>query len=168
MLRSLLLCILLVLSLSTVEAEDVRAGRVVGLATTMTAWVAAHTDYAAPEPPPVEFQDQETLRQRCYPGFASHQVPLIRGIYDPENPIIYLDSDCDLDNLVDASYLLHEVVHHVQLANNAHLQVQCRDQLEGEAVTLQALWLKEKGISEPLEALGIDERTLRIIGSCQR
>ncbi|SFU68633.1 hypothetical protein SAMN04487955_10673 [Halomonas korlensis] len=138
------------------------------LAAKMTAWVAAQTDYTAPDPPPVEFLDQIALRQRCYPGFDLNHVPQVGGLYDPKNKTIYLDVDCDLNDLTSASYLLHEVVHHVQLANNAHLRVRCREQLEGEAVTLQALWLKDKGISDPLDALGIDERTLRIIGSCPR
>lgn len=167
-LRSLLFSIPLMLSLITAQAGDDRAEQAMILATNMTAWVAAHTDYTAPEPPPVEFLDQIALRQRCYPGFDLNHVPQVGGVYDSRDSTIYLDVVCDLNDQIAASYLLHEVVHHVQLANNAHLQVRCREQLEGEAVTLQTLWLKDKGISDPLEALGIDERTLRIIGSCPR
>ncbi|WP_151443755.1 DUF6647 family protein [Halomonas lysinitropha] len=167
-LRSLLLCVPLLLSLSAAQAGDNRAERAMILSTNMTAWVAAHTNYTAPNPPPVEFLDQIDLRQRCYPGFDLNLVPQVGGVYDPKNKTIYLDVDCNLNEPTSASYLLHEVVHHFQLANDAHLLVRCREQLEGEAVKLQSLWLKEKGVSDPLESLGIDERTLRIIGSCQR
>ncbi|SFH51796.1 DUF6647 family protein [Modicisalibacter xianhensis] len=148
------------------QADDDRSERVMALSSNMILWVVSHTEYAAPDPPSVEFIDQMALRQRCYPGLDLTHVPQLWGIYDPVTATIYLDDDCRLDDQVSASYLLHEIVHHVQVANDAHLHVKCRGRLEGEAVTLQAQWLKEKGVENPLEVLGIDERTLEIISSC--
>ncbi|SFT65706.1 DUF6647 family protein [Halomonas saccharevitans] len=133
-----------------------------------SAWLALRTDYREPVLPGVQFESQASLQQRCFPDFPEPLGILVKGAYDPVDGIIYLDVDLDLDDLIDQSYLLHELVHHFQVH---HAQRHDRDdaatrprgRLEGEAYRLQLRWLEEAGVADPLAALGIDDKTLRII-----
>lgn len=43
-----------------------------------------------------------------------------------------------------------------------------RGRLEGEAYRLQLRWLEHVGVTDPFQALGLDEGTLRLIERSQR
>ncbi|MDT8878121.1 DUF6647 family protein [Halomonas saccharevitans] len=119
-----------------------------------SAWLALRTDYREPVLPGVQFESQASLQQRCFPDFPEPLGILVKGAYDPVDGIIYLDVDLDLDDLIDQSYLLHELVHHFQVH---HAQRHDRDdaatrprgRLEGEAYRLQLRWLEEAGGGGP-------------------
>ncbi|EKV27518.1 hypothetical protein C882_1364 [Caenispirillum salinarum AK4] len=132
----------------------------------MTHWVAAEIEVPAPPPPVVARTDQADLRRRCFPGFRFEDAPGVRGAYDPATGVVLLDDACDLSRLEDASYLLHEIVHHVQLHNGLDKTARCRAELEGQAFRLQVQWLEEQGVADPLALLGTDERTLRMLETC--
>ncbi|MFY0990833.1 DUF6647 family protein [Halomonas sp. C05BenzN] len=134
----------------------------------MIAWVVARTDYTASPPPTIALESQLSLKARCFPGFNMQHLPDVMGVYDPGNGTIYLDFAFDSGSVLDVSYLLHEVVHHMQVQSGAHLRASCREVLEGEATRLQLEWLREHGVADPYETLGIDQKTLRIIEMCPR
>ncbi|MDW7746455.1 DUF6647 family protein [Halomonas sp.] len=134
----------------------------------LSAWLAARTDYREPPIPGILFESQSRLQQRCFPDFPEQRGTLVKGAYDPAEKIIYLDTEFESDDLVDRSYLLHELVHHFQVHNAEDIGFRTRGILEGEAYRLQLRWLREAGVSDPLVTLGIDERTLLIIDRCPR
>lgn len=134
----------------------------------LSAWLDERTDYREPPIPGILFESQARLQQRCFPDFPQRLSTLIKGAYAPAEKIIYLDTEFESDDLVDRSYLLHELVHHFQVHNRADTGVRSRGILEGEAYRLQLRWLSEAGVSDPLVTLGIDEKTLLIIERCPR
>lgn len=154
-----------------------------------SAWLAEQTADPTPGLPGVGFERQAALQQRCFPDFPEPLGVRINGAYDPEEARIYLDAALDLSNRLDQSYLLHELVHHFQVHGvrfsvvdpydesspdsasgdarpgvpPAGAEARSRGRLEGEAYRLQLRWLEHVGVAEPLEALGLDDRTLQII-----
>lgn len=134
----------------------------------LSGWLAARTAYREPPIPGILFESQSRLQQRCFPDFPQRPGTLLKGAYDPAEGILYLDIDFDSDDLVDRSYLLHELVHHFQVHNREDTGVRSRGLLEGEAYRLQLRWLGEAGVPDPLVTLGIDEKTLLIIERCPR
>lgn len=166
MVRSL--AALAAMAIALIPAAAATGSAVGEAAVEMTAWVADVTGYDAPPPPTVTFADQSVLRELCYPGCDDgDDLPKVLGVYDPRVGIILLDEAFDGGEARDRSTLLHEVVHHVQEANDARARARCKQELEGEALRLQIRWLHEQeGIDDPLAFLGINEFTLRILGSC--
>lgn len=134
----------------------------------LSTWLALRTDYREPPVPEILFENQSRLQQRCFPDFPEQQGILLKGAYDPAEKIIYLDITFDSDDLVDRSYLLHELVHHFQVHHREDHGIRTRGILEGEAYRLQLRWLEEAGVSDPLVVLDIDESTLLIIERCPR
>ncbi|WP_422674118.1 DUF6647 family protein [Billgrantia antri] len=113
-------------------------------------------------------ESQEALQKRCFPGWTAGLPPRVLGVYDPATSTIYLDQSFNTANLLDRSYLLHELVHHVQLSNGSMVRSRSKGYLEGQALRLQLAWLREQGVADPMSLLGIDERTIRIIEACPR
>lgn len=132
-----------------------------------TAWLEANTAYAAPPLPTISLESQPRLKARCFPGFPAHLVPRVMGVYDPDEAAIHVHEGFDPDDLIDMSYLLHELVHHFQVHSLEVAQQVCRGTLEGEAIRLQLAWLEEQGCEDPMALLGIDEKTLAIIERCR-
>lgn len=161
------LAFLAILLLPSQELHGAAASDVHGMVAEMTAWTVGATDYAAPPPPRLAVVNQAYLKELCFPGCADADLPFVQGAYDPRVETVFLDATFDADLPLHRSYLLHEVVHHVQLANDADETARCREELEGEALRLQVRWLREEeGVDDPLDYLGIDELTLLILGSC--
>lgn len=142
------------------------AGSLDALAGRLSAWLDAHTGYSAVPPPPLRRVSEPLLKSRCFPAFPPHLVPRVLAAYDADDGVVYLSEQLDMSRRVDRSYLLHELVHHVQNAHGALREARCKGKLEGEAVRLQLQWLEEQGEPDPFETLGIDARTLRILESC--
>lgn len=161
-----LLALLLVLpvapAVSSSSGDDPSA-QIMRITREQSAWLTARTEYREPDLPGVRFESQAALRHRCFPAFPDKLDVRVKGAYDPEEGNIYLDVDIDLDNLVNQSYLLHELVHHFQVHNRDDTGSRSRGRLEGEAYRLQLRWLEEAGVADPLETLGIDEKTLQLI-----
>ncbi len=168
----LLTAMLLAASFPSSAAPELPEGRPIPslepLVRDMSAWLAAQTGYREPPIPGILFESQTRLQQRCFPGFPEQPGTLLKGAYDPAEKIIYLDIDFESGDLVDRSYLLHELVHHFQVHNRDDTGVRTHGILEGEAYRLQLRWLRGTGVSDPLVTLGIDEKTLLIIERCPR
>lgn len=163
--RALFLALALLLPAASAGAAP--ADDLVQAVRTMTLWVAEKTGLPAPAPPAVERTSQAALRIKCFPRLRPRDAPPLWGAYDARRRIIFMDDGCRPGRLVDASYLLHEVVHHVQMRNGLDKTARCRAELEGQAVRLQVQWLREQGAADPLALLGTDVRTVTKLGMCR-
>jgi hypothetical protein len=85
----------------------------------------------------------------------------IRALYDLNNTIIYLLEDWDKSNLIDRSFLLHELVHHLQKEEGYELRII----REEESYELQFMYLRESAIDDPEEVLRISD-LFSIMNNC--
>jgi hypothetical protein len=46
------------------------------------------------------------------------------------------------------------------------MEGKCRGQLERQAYDLQIMWLREQGVTNPYDVIGIDEFTIFLISRC--
>jgi len=86
----------------------------------------------------------------------------VKGLYHKDDKIIYLRDDWDQYNLIDRSFLLHELVHHRQIESN----YKCRQEKEKEAYELQFKYLIENAINNPQEVLHINDLFYIILTTC--
>ena len=86
----------------------------------------------------------------------------IKALYHRDNKIIYLHEDWNEYNLLDRSFLLHELVHHRQ----KEAEYMCRQEMEHEAYELQFKFLKENAINNPQEILDINDVFYVILTTC--
>ena len=68
------------------------------------------------------------------------------GAYYPESGSIELAPDLDLTEAFGQSYLLHELVHAAQYANDAQASARCPQTLEAEAYSVQSDFLRAHGL----------------------
>ena len=73
-----------------------------------------------------------------------------------------MHNDWDQYNIVDRSFLLHELVHHRQIESN----YKCRQEKEKEAYELQFKYLIENAINNPQEVLHINDLFYIILTTC--
>tara|TARA_R110002020_G_C15980725_1_gene748429 strand:- start:287 stop:703 length:417 start_codon:yes stop_codon:yes gene_type:complete len=85
----------------------------------------------------------------------------IRALYDLNNTIIYLLEDWDKSNLIDRSFLLHELVHHLQKEEGYEVRII----REEESYELQFMYLRESAIDDPEEVLRISD-LFSIMNNC--
>lgn len=69
------------------------------------------------------------------------------ALYDPLANRIRISDDLDLESPVGRSYLLHELVHHLQFAHGQDAD-NCVGRLEAEAYRVQARYLREHDFQE--------------------
>ncbi len=124
------------------------------LAQALSKIVSAETTYRPPPCPKIGFS---TLPEG---GTAVHSQA---GAYLPDSGRIELAPDLDLTTAYGQSYLLHELVHAAQYASGAQNHVACPAALEAEAYTVQAHFLRERGLGQ--EALVISLLADQL-GSC--
>ncbi|MBN2906338.1 MAG: hypothetical protein JXJ18_06500 [Rhodobacteraceae bacterium] len=84
----------------------------------------------------------------------------LRAVYDWPNRRVLLVAPWAPDDPRDVSILLHELVHHVQLANRTW---ECLQAPEWEAYKLQERWLAERGIEA-----GFDWLQIYFLSRCPR
>ena len=101
------------------------------------------------ELPKVEVMSRAALAAEMTLGVkaASDDALELAALYDPVARTILVSDELDLDGPVGRSYLLHELVHHLQYANgqDAH---GCVGRLEAEAYRVQARYLRKHGHTE--------------------
>ncbi len=116
-------------------------------------FVASSTGYVPPPCPQIGFTavpPAQSLRSQA-------------GAYLPDSGRIELAPDLDLTTIYGQSYLLHELVHAAQYANNAQTRAACPAALEAEAYSVQADFLRQNGL--PQEAVLISLLANQL-GSC--
>ena len=128
----------------------------------LTAWIIAKTGWTVGGVPAIRFVPPEELVKRYTGGKST--APHIGALYSHKDDTIYLPDGWNPDNLRDRSALLHELVHHLQMANN--VKAACRAEYEWDAYRLQIAWLREKGIEDPLKFLGINLMAIYVFSCC--
>jgi hypothetical protein len=102
-----------------------------------------------------ELHEKFNIEERC-------DGVKIKALYHRDNKIIYLHEDWNEYNLLDRSFLLHELVHHRQKES----EYMCRQEMEHEAYELQFKFLKENAINNPQEILDINDVFYVILTTC--
>ena len=125
-------------------------------------WIGANSTLPAEgvPPPEVEFLSSEELRT-LYIIEDVCDTGEIRALYDLNNTIIYLLEDWDKSNLIDRSFLLHELVHHLQKEEGYEVRII----REEESYELQFMYLRESAIDDPEEVLRISD-LFSIMNNC--
>jgi len=111
--------------------------------------------------PEIEFISSEELHDLYTIEEACDTVE-IRALYDLNNTIIYLLDDWDQNNLIDRSFLLHELVHHLQKEEGYEFRIM----REEESYEIQFIYLKESAINDPEEVLHISNLFYIIMNNC--
>ena len=111
--------------------------------------------------PQVEFVSSEEMHRMFGMG-EDCGGPTVKALYQIEDKIIYLQEDWDQYNLIDKSFLLHELIHHSQKLEG----YECREKREEEAYELQFKYLKENAIDNPKEVLHINDMFYIIMTTC--
>jgi hypothetical protein len=111
----------------------------------LLAWIGANSGYDVTpiEPQAVEIVFCEPGERIAYEG-GNVVVPAeVRGLYDPARTTITLVRPWSVDEPMDVSTLLHELVHRLQWSQRAW---PCVGAPELEAYRLQDRWLREHAV----------------------
>jgi hypothetical protein len=145
----------------------------------MMIWIASVTGMAVTTPPPnppVYAQERvlkyimndcsnEIYKERCRIIFEEKSNGSVMGIFDHDTNNIYLNQSIRaLDQKIQDSILVHELVHYMQFQNN--LPYTCLGQLEELAYKVQSQWLIENGRKDVYEELEISPLWVFIITQC--
>ena len=125
-------------------------------------WIVAQTHWTLHEPPPIRLIASAEMTKMYSDGEPNH--PKIEALYSLKDHIIYLTEGWHPNKLGDRSKLLHELVHHLQFLNG--IKATCPQESEWQAYQLQVDWLREQGVDDPLELLGINPLFIYIIAHC--
>lgn len=149
----------------------------------MMLWIHNATGYTIPEIPDIKYLSTMDLRAYAY---GCNQVPIPNGnediceakdnwdidnrgpiaLYDHIDKVVILNKDFDITTVHDQSVLFHELVHHLQYANDIDSTVKCNGELEKEAYTLQDEWLHEKYGLNVWDTIQINQLFFMLITSC--
>lgn len=121
-------------------------------------WIAAETGLMIPPPPPVVLVSDVKMLE------LAHGNSEVRGLYSRDSATIYLRNDWNAADLRSRASLLHELVHHVQVANK--LPSRCPAERERLAYELTLKWLREQGVADPYEVLNTDAFTIIFFSAC--
>ena len=131
---------------------------------TLIAWIAAHSDLAAAGAPDIRYVQKQAMQGLFAAAAANGSYMQLEAFYAPGKAAVYLQNSWRADDLRDRSVLLHELVHHLQAANN--VRVSCPAALERQAYGLQFEWLREHGVADPYEFTGLNVLTVIMAGAC--
>jgi hypothetical protein len=118
-------------------------------------WIAGKTGWKTVARPQIETRSESELATMFFGGTTGSDSAGPLALYAREQHVVFLSDRLVFNALSDESILLHELVHHLQVANGIHFE--CREAEEGQAYRLQIDWLKEHGIQDPYRMLGLSE-----------
>ncbi|WP_349627706.1 MULTISPECIES: DUF6647 family protein [unclassified Bradyrhizobium] len=127
------------------------------------AWIVAKTGLSAPDHPRIHFVTVADMAMRH--GSPEDRGLELQALYNRDEGAIYLPQGWRPDDLRQKSTLLHEVVHHVQRANNIVLP--CIAAYERQAYELQIEWLREEGVADPYALIKTNELGIYIASACR-
>ena len=140
------------------ESED----EMTRTAAPLLAWIVAKTHWDVGAMPPVHFVSREQLT-KMYSGGQPTGVVAYSLHCEADHGIYLLDS-WKACSLLDRSELLHELVHHLQYLN--HVPATCPAEHEWRAYKLQAAWLQDQGVKDPLDLMGVSPLTIYLLSRC--
>lgn len=129
----------------------------------MLLWICLQLGCEVPPPPAVDLVSRERLSEMVYGDLQNIQMNIC-GLYDAESRTILLPEDYCPQSLLDQSTLVHELVHHVQVATE--MEYPCPAAREPLAYKLQAQWLREMGVEDPYALMEVNEFTIFIRSLC--
>jgi len=116
----------------------------VKLVAVLMAWLGAHTPYSGDVAlPEVRRAEPQRLQEMMYGDRAHVRALEVMALYDPDTATVWLSTAFDPKRVQHRGYLLHELVHHLQYANDAEFL--CRPAREPEAYHFQEMWLEQQG-----------------------
>jgi hypothetical protein len=126
--------------------------------------MVTHTNLSAPPNlPQVTFIPKQKMIELYHGGRESDSRFELQAFYFPSTTTIYLRDDWKPD-LAGKSVLLHEMGHYLQRSNRVRFN--CPAAAEKQAYEWQATWLREQGVTNPYDVMGVDEFTVRILFAC--
>jgi len=141
-------------------------------------WISAVTGFSVPEIPHIKsatFAEMKHLSYDCDNIISSNKDVCkdtsvggkTLALYMESSETIYLSNDFSWTSKKDQSILLHELVHHMQFANNYQKTTESckRSVLEAQAYSVQSEWLKTYGMSLEKD-IGLGPLYLYIITTC--
>lgn len=134
------------------------------IVTRFITWITARTGWLEKHPPTIQLVPPGQLNKMYFGKGSGSRSVTIRALYDKKADTIYLPSTWSADNLRDRSYLLHELVHHLQNLNK--VEAACYNAYNIKAYQLQFEWLREHGIQNPRSFLNIGPIVLFMSGQC--
>jgi len=130
------------------------------LDTALISFVAQETGYPTLEKcPQVKVITETALKASFINATAHGELPI--AAFLPATSEILLSPNIDTKSITGRSYIVHEIVHASQFANNVSALTSCPGLLESEAYRVQASYLKKHGSAD--EAFTFD-----LIGMLQR
>ena len=126
-------------------------------------WIVAKTGWAVHEAPPIHFVPYGEL-VKIFTGGKSTDFH-VEGLYSDEDHSIYLPEGWRGDDLHDRSVLLHELVHHLQYLNK--VKAVCSSEYDWQALELQVAWLREQGVEDALDLLGLSPLYILMLRQCE-
>ena len=118
-------------------------------------WIAGKTGWKTASAPRIELRTTRDLAIMFFGNADGFEGVRPLALYARDQHILFLADELALDNLLDQSILLHELVHHMQISNN--VEFHCREETERQAYRLQIDWLREHGIAQPYAFVGITQ-----------
>ena len=125
-------------------------------------WIGNHTDYEVKLNLPniVLTEKYNMCTQYGISQKTNCDASGLMGFYN-KKVTIYLHDDFNFHESIDASRLVHELVHYVQWKNGEQKR-RCLGHLELEAYELQDLWRAQQG----LEPVADDFKKIMLAASC--
>jgi hypothetical protein len=134
------------------------------LVATLIAWIAAHSNLTVADRPHIEIVPRQTMSNLYFGAASTKNFYHLQAFYLPAKATVYLPESWRRASLRDKSILVHELVHHLQAANN--VRVSCPAALEREAYNLQFKWLREQSVKDPYEYSGLNVLTVTLASTC--
>jgi hypothetical protein len=112
-------------------------------------WINEHTefDHKIEQLPKLNFGDSQHIAVVAFGGDLPTDVDAsklnILGLYNFNNKTIYLLDSVDLKTDVGRGVLLHELVHYLQYEEKLDEKVECKNELEALAYTIEAQYLHQ-------------------------
>lgn len=118
-------------------------------------WIVSKTGWKTASVPRIEVRTSRDLAAMFFGNAEGYEGVRPLALYARDQHILFLSDQLALDNLLDQSILLHELVHHLQVSNT--VEFDCREETEQQAYRLQVEWLREHGVAQPYAFIGIPE-----------
>jgi len=127
-------------------------------------WIISKTGWVEKGLPTITFASPAQLNKRYFGKPRGSNGVTVRALYAKQTHTIYLSDAWNPNNLRDQSYLVHELVHHLQILNK--VEVGCDSAYNIRAYQLQFDWLDEHGVRDPQKFLGIGDIVLITSTQC--
>ncbi len=127
-------------------------------------WITAKTGWPIDDVPAITFATPAQLNELQFGKSAGSNGITCKALYKRASQTICLSNAWNLSDLRDRSYLLHELVHHLQDLNQT--EAACDGAREMQAYRLQFDWLGKQGIRDPQAFLGISDMVLFMMTQC--